>query len=853
MREKLLKLLPSAEKLILAGCVFMTPLIFFTDLTKNPYIAQDLLLALLMCAFLICRALEVFLTRELVLKFSKTDVFMLFFAAVSLVSLFFNLARGGNFLALIGEFSQKGDVFVFSFVGAWFLAKAVNASGWEKFRPDFYFNFALWSFCWFLFNVFGGVFFWIYAVLMWAWAAYICMKRLKDITLFAILDIFLAVCAICCFYGILQNAGLEMIWKININYEFGARAISTFGNPNFLSSYLLIFLPFVFLRFIKARSSVEKFTFLLMLFVFCAYLAISMTRSSWLGAAAGGFILLLFKDFRLLLAKAKGNAAFAIVFSLLVFFLWPSGMQKEADNYSSAAAERIEELSALNEASAFTLDAAADKINPAYHQRLMMWACGLKMFKDAPFIGKGLTSFQMNYGLCQGGLIFRNPVLGGIKTQANEAHNQFVQVLAESGILGFSAFLILLAFGGFSVIKAVRADKNPDSRLIYLCLLAGLAAFCADNMLNITFRAVVPAFAFWFIFSALNNLSCRVVVKKIRAASASLIFASAVLCAYLAAAWQISYFGAEISALKGYKAFAKGDYALAADYLKKADKNSAVRAEAAFGVVNALIQTAKHQEAMAYAERGIKKYPGYYEFYLRAAGIKSGLGDNLAAAGYLKKALLLYPENLAAAQAWAKFVAALPGLRTAENAALAKGLLNIFPYEQELKLAYALSAFAVGDYVSACPLAQKVLEEDLFNPDFYELVKLCAAKGSGGEELLSKADIFRAARAKVKRLKTGSSLEKELSELQSSYSQSPSAALLLAEVYFNNGEYRKSAALLEPYYADFKYLKPLGFALSSAWLKTGEPEKAKEYLRFILSYDKHDEQALTRLKNMENL
>ena len=99
MKEKLLKFLPSAEKLILAGCVFMTPLIFFTDLTKNPYIAQDLLLALLMCAFLICRALKVLLTGELVLKFSKTDVFMPAFAAVSLFSLFFNLARGGNFLA----------------------------------------------------------------------------------------------------------------------------------------------------------------------------------------------------------------------------------------------------------------------------------------------------------------------------------------------------------------------------------------------------------------------------------------------------------------------------------------------------------------------------------------------------------------------------------------------------------------------------------------------------------------------------------------------------------------------------------------------------------------------------------
>lgn len=853
MKEKLLKFLPSAEKLILAGCVFMTPLIFFTDLTKNPYIAQDLLLALLMCAFLLCRALKVLLTGELVLKFSKTDVFMLTFAAVSLFSLFFNLARGGNFLALIGEFSQKGDVFVFSFVGAWFLAKAVNAGGWEKFRPDFYFNFALWSFCWFLFNVFGGVFFWVYAALMWAWAAYICMKRLKDVTLFAVLDIFLAVCAICCFYGILQNAGLEMIWKININYEFGARAISTFGNPNFLSSYLLVFLPLAFLRFIKARTGGEQFTFLLTLFVFCAYLAISMTRSSWLGAAAGGFILLLFKDFRTLLMKAKGKAVFAVVFCLLVFFLWPSGMQKDDKTYSSAAAERIEELSALNEASAFTLDAGADKINPAYHQRLMMWACGLKMFKESPFIGKGLTSFQMNYGLCQGGLIFRNPVLGGIKTQANEAHNQFIQVLAESGLLGLAAFVLLLAFGALEAIKALRAEKNPDSRLIYLCLLAGLAAFCADNTLNITFRAVIPAFAFWFVFGLLNNISCRAEVKKIKTAAVYLICGAAFFCAFVAASWQISYFGAEVSALEGYKAFAKGDYALAAERLKKADRNPAVRAEAAFGVVNALIQTAEYDEAMSYAERGIKKYPGYYEFYLRAAGIKSGLGENSAAAEYLKKALLLYPENLAAVQAWAKFAAVLPSVRTAENAAFAKELLKIFPHEQELKLAYGLSAFSAGAYAEACALAGQVLEEDLFNPDFYELAKLCRDKGYVGEELLKKAEVFKAARAKVKKFKTGPALEKEISALQAAYPESPSAALLLAEICFNKGEYAKAALLLEPYYSDFKYFKPLGFALSSARLNAGEAEKAKEPLQFILSYDKHDEQALTRLKNMENL
>lgn len=850
MREKTINFLTIARKLLLAGSVFMAPLVFFTDLTKNPYIAQDLLLALLMSGFLICWSVEVFIKRELKFAYGLADLFMLLFAAVSLVSLFYNLTTGGRFLALIGDFSQKGDVFVFSFVGGWFLAKYAGAWKWEKFRGEFYFNLLLWCFAWFLFNLFSGVFFWIYAAFMWLWAGYVCLKRLDKVTPFALLDVFTAVCAICGLYGILQNAGLEMIWQININYEFGSRAVSTFGNPNFLSSYLVIFLPMVFLRYMKAKSGGEKFTFFAILVIICAYLAISMTRSSWLGVVGAGVFLLLFKDFRVLLLKNKARAAAMIAVCFAVFFLWPSG--QGGDEYSPAASQRIAELSDLNEASAFGLGAPADKLNAAYHQRLMMWACGLEMFKEAPLLGKGLTSFQTNYGLCQGGLMLKNPALGGLKTQANEAHNQFVQVLAESGLLGFISFICFLALGFWGVLKAARAEKNEDLRLAYLCLASGLAAFILDNTLNITFRAAITAFAFWFAFGMLNNLRCVEKTRKIGGVCAWGILFAGIMIAVLFGAWQIGYFKAEITALKGYKAFAKGEYAQAEAFLKEADANAAVRAEAAFSVVNALIEERKYQEALQYALRGIKKYPGYYEFYLRAAGVKSGLGDNIGAAEYLKAALKLYPNNLAAAQAWSKFVAALPELRGADNADMAGNLLKMFPYDTDIKLAYLLASFESGEYEGPCVKGAEFLAEDIFNPDYYEFVKKCEAKGFAKEGLIKKADLFKKFRAKIKAEKYNSALEKEAEKFYAEYPQDANAGLLLAEVKYNGGGYNEAADILMSHYKAHKHQKPISFALSSAYLKAGEKEKAKEVLEAILAYDAHDEQALLRLERMDD-
>lgn len=854
MKEKLLKFLPSLQRLSLAGVIFLTPLVFLTNGTKNPYIVQSLVLSVLLCAALLFYAVQVFLKRETGLKISLIDLFVLLFTAVSLLSFFYNLFFDGKFLALLGEFSHKADVFVFSFLGGWFLSKYINPQSEGSFSAKFYGLLFLWTLCWLPFKLFGGVFICLYVTAMLCWGVYICYMRLDKITVFTVCDILIGTGAVCCFYGILQNAGIEPLWRININSEFGSRAISTFGNPNFLSSYLVLLLPVTFLRFMRAKSGGEQVTFLCILALFCAYTAISMTRSSWLGIIISGLFLLCFKDFRRLLVKGKTKTMFITAVCLGVFFLWPASLTDEnKETYSSAAAVRLGELENMNKFSAFGLNAPADKLNFAYHQRLMMWACGIEMFKQSPLLGKGMTSFQMNYGLCQGGLMFKNPALGELKTQANEAHNQFIQVLAESGILGIAAFM-LLVLGGFYLIVKTALKKEPEyTRLFYLSLTGGLIAFLADNMLNITIRAAVPAFAFWLLFGMAAGLCAVCKTKQIKRTGVYVILFAAIILSVLGIWWQASYFKAEVNALKGYKAFALKDYDKALTELKKADANPAVRAEAVFMVVNILIQQQKYKQAQEFAARGIKKYPGYYEFYLRYSALMNAFNDNIAAAESLKTALELYPANLSAAQAWANYYAALEPLQSKENTEFTGKLLKFFPYDQSLKLAYTAGLYGDKKYSEACSLAAKELEFDIYNPDFFNIVSLCHQNGFANQPLIDKASALRSARAEVKKEKYNPVLENKVKDLFERYAANAGSALLLAEVYFNKGDYQAAASVLEPYYQANKHLKPLCFALSSVYHKAGWAEKAKEPLLAVLSYDKSDEQARKRLENLENL
>ena len=115
--------------------------------------------------------------------------------------------------------------------------------------------------------------------------------------------------------------------------------------------------------------------------------------------------------------------------------------------------------------------------------RLYVWQGAIKMIQDRPIFGHGVGSFMDIYGRYQ-----------GMGTGAY-AHNCFLQMAAEIGIVGLVCFIwILVRFFrlGFRTLK-----ERKDSLL--LGLLAGIFAFLVHSFFDTNLYSLQLAVLFWFM------------------------------------------------------------------------------------------------------------------------------------------------------------------------------------------------------------------------------------------------------------------------------------------------------------------------------------------------------------------
>jgi O-antigen ligase len=110
--------------------------------------------------------------------------------------------------------------------------------------------------------------------------------------------------------------------------------------------------------------------------------------------------------------------------------------------------------------------------------RLKLWKAGLRAFEEKPVIGYGTGNFK--------GAI--TPILG---TASQVAHNSYISLLVEQGVVGWALYMSMLIM----VFLAVMALPPPERRF-GLILLATLGT----AMLPLTWEDHRPA---WFVMAAL--------------------------------------------------------------------------------------------------------------------------------------------------------------------------------------------------------------------------------------------------------------------------------------------------------------------------------------------------------------
>jgi O-antigen ligase len=131
-------------------------------------------------------------------------------------------------------------------------------------------------------------------------------------------------------------------------------------------------------------------------------------------------------------------------------------------------------------------------INVSSWERLNLWRESLSIAEDFPVFGSGLNTYSAI------AKEYKITPIGGIYP-----HNSFLHMLAESGVVGLTAFIILVGYGMGIALQALRSTNNS----FVLGILAGIVSFLVQSFFDVNLYALQLAIFFWFMLGLLVSAS----------------------------------------------------------------------------------------------------------------------------------------------------------------------------------------------------------------------------------------------------------------------------------------------------------------------------------------------------------
>jgi len=258
------------------------------------------------------------------------------------------------------------------------------------------------------------------------------------------------------------------------------RARGTFSNYDHFAGFLSLILPVTIATAVRGSSLASR-RWSPALRVFAAAAAFAMlsglimsgSRAGWIGAALGSSIAFwgsgvlnseLFRR-RPLLKPVVGVSGCVVVLLLLFAFLGTQGSSRVGDRLSETFAE--------------------NPIQP----RLRAWTDTLRMVEDFPLTGVGLGAWAEIFPY------YESPPWENY-WYWGETHNDLLQILAETGVVGFALFGLFLALLVRELLASLQA-VSPRVRPMLVGLCAVLAVAIPEELFD--FDLQIPSNALLFV------------------------------------------------------------------------------------------------------------------------------------------------------------------------------------------------------------------------------------------------------------------------------------------------------------------------------------------------------------------
>lgn len=286
----------------------------------------------------------------------------------------------------------------------------------------------------------------------------------------------------------------KILWFF-VPYDWGApmpstapRASGPFVNPDHFANYLSLIFPLA-LACALFRASVVKKPLEETFRLFCAFTAfvlftgilLSLSRSGWINALLGVSILLWFSPWRVeegtaSFFKQRGVSLIRYSFIILCFLLVMSLFF-----IGSRGREQVD----TRLGQTLTQDAGL-------WGRATVWKDSLGMIRDFPLFGVGLGAWPELFPRYR-----RAPWSAGFY---REAHNDYAELLAETGVIGFALLAWFFFLGGRRLLQGLKG-ASPKTLPLLTAILAALGVMAFHEWFDLNLQIPANAFLFTLLFA----------------------------------------------------------------------------------------------------------------------------------------------------------------------------------------------------------------------------------------------------------------------------------------------------------------------------------------------------------------
>jgi O-antigen ligase/Tfp pilus assembly protein PilF len=364
-------------------------------------------------------------------------------------------------------------------------------------------------------------------------------------------------------YTIIQYYGFDPY------YNHLGKLTSTIGQKNWISNYLAMIFPVGFSYFLLEDNKKIKLSYFFHLSILFVSLLICQSRGIWISIGLTlVFAFLIIFRYKLGNIFRKNKKWLIALLAVFIFITFIYSFENPLNKSRITVTERA--------MSTFEVDK-----DPSINTRFLMWRVTFEMFKDNLLFGLGIGTFKYHYLDYQAVYLQKNPQYIKYAGKAAEAHNEYLQLASEIGIVGLVLFLAIIFLFYYFVYQWFEKSGENRKKMTVFGLILGITCFLIHCMFTFPLHVPVLGATFFIILGlalAYMNISGENTSEDMseirfninRLIKYILLFITIILAFLGAWGLAIKPYLAEINYFKGAKYFAEHNNSAASEYFLKA-------------------------------------------------------------------------------------------------------------------------------------------------------------------------------------------------------------------------------------------------------------------------------------------